>query len=33
MTLTTSERQVLIREERSEGSLEQNCELMNKNII
>ena len=31
MTLTTSERQVLIREERCEGRLEQNCELMNKN--
>ena len=31
--LTTSERQEQIREEMFEGSLEQTCEPMNKNII
>ena len=31
--ITTSEWQGLIREDRSEGSRTQNCELMNKNII
>nr|AKN36939.1 hypothetical protein [Vibrio genomosp. F6] len=31
--LTTSKWQGLFREERSEGSRWQNCEVMNKNII